>query len=122
MPPVIPQHLEVAKKRMKMGLHPAVIAAVQRSLQAKTSPPNPGRYGTLAQQTAGAFNRGEIPLSLGPGVNQRPGPTAFGRPVMGSRQGQSYDASIQRTAGGGWQEVHDYGGGQRAVFARKPTQ
>jgi hypothetical protein len=33
MPPVIPQHLLDAKKRMKMGLHPAVLAAVQRSVE-----------------------------------------------------------------------------------------
>jgi hypothetical protein len=122
MPPVIPQHLEVAKKRMKMGLHPAVLAAIQRSLTGVREASDPSRHGTLAQQTAGAFNRREIPLSLGRGVNQRSGPTAFGHPVMGSRQGQSYDASIQRTAGGGWQEVHDYGNGRRVAFARKPTQ
>jgi hypothetical protein len=122
MPPVIPQHLEVAKKRMKMGLHPAVLAAIQRSLAGVREASDPSRHGTLAQQTAGAFNRREIPLSLGRGVNQRPGPTAFGHPVMGSRQGQGYDASIQRTAGGGWQEVHDYGNGRRVAFARKPTQ
>jgi peptidoglycan hydrolase-like protein with peptidoglycan-binding domain len=41
MPPVIPQHFLDAKKRMKMGLHPAVLAAVQRAVAGKGGQADP---------------------------------------------------------------------------------
>jgi hypothetical protein len=123
MPPVIPQHFLDAKKRMKMGLHPAVLAAVQRSVeQAKRGIQQP----SLAEQTFSAFNRGEIPLSLGAGVNQgharTVAPGGDMRAAMDPLAGQRYRAMLQRTQAGQLQEVHDYGGGRRMVFTRQPSQ
>lgn len=108
MPPVIPQHFIDAKKRMRMGLHPAVLAAVQRSGLSPAAR-------TPAAPVGGAM------VALGPGVNQRQGPTAFGHPTMGSRQGQSYKSYLQQDAHGGLREVHVYGSGadREAVSFRR---
>jgi hypothetical protein len=107
MMPLIPQRdFNRAKKRMQMGLHPAVLEAVQRAEQAPAAP------------TGGAM------VALGSGVNQRPGPTAFGRPAMGSRQGQSFKSYLQQDANGGLKEVHVYGSGanrEAVSFKRKLT-
>jgi peptidoglycan hydrolase-like protein with peptidoglycan-binding domain len=35
MPPPIPPHFQLAKKRMRQGLHPAVVAAAQRAIEAE---------------------------------------------------------------------------------------
>jgi hypothetical protein len=129
MPPVIPQHFLDAKRRMKMGLHPAVLAAVQRiaSQPHDGAPRDLGRHGTLAQQTLGAFNRGEIPLSLGSGVNRMSSGLANASLYGGeggatARLGRTYQRELRRGLGGRIQEVHDYGGRLGSVvFDRKPT-
>jgi hypothetical protein len=134
MMPLIPtRDFNIAKKRMKLGLHPAVIAAVEQATTQPTShllaskrAADPSRYGTLAQQTAGAFNRGEIPVSLGSGVNPGrartvPPGVQDARARIDPLAGQRYDASLRRTAGGQLQEIHDYGDGRRMVFSRKPS-
>jgi hypothetical protein len=124
MPPVIPQHLLDAKKRMKMGLHPAVLAAVQRSVeqakrQLQQSAPQP------ALRPRG--NTGVVDLGIGvnPGHARAVPPGGDTRAAMDPLANQRYHAFLQGNADtGGVREVHVYGtGANRQVrsFARKVT-
>lgn len=87
MPPVIPQHLVDAKKRMKMGLHPAVLAAVARSAPANA-------------------------LAIGGGVNpghaRRVPAGGDMRAAMDPLAGQRYRSYLQQDDRGRFREFHVY--------------
>src|SRR4051794_15003628 len=104
MPPVIPQHLEIAKKRMRQGLHPAVLAAVQRAA------PSPGAGRQAYEGTA---------VNPGHARPVPPGRSAFA--AADPLAGQRYRSFVQQDPEGGLREVHVYGSGaNRQVRAFTP--
>jgi hypothetical protein len=114
MPPVIPQHLEVAKKRMRQGLHPAVLAAVARSLTEA-----PTREGQVQ-----AYNQRQGRIDLGTAVNQTPVVPGGNVEAAQTRAGQRYRTLIERAAGNKIRELHVYGSGQNRqvmAFNRAPS-
>src|SRR3954467_13985568 len=123
MPPVIPQHFLDAKKRMKMGLHPAVLAAVQRAVVAQSAPARRPAAPALRPRA----NVGVV--DLGTGVNAghaRPVPPGGDmRAAIDPLAGRHYHSYLQGNADTGQvREVHVYGtGANRQVrsFARKNT-
>jgi hypothetical protein len=119
MPPVIPQHFLDAKKRMKMGLHPAVLAAVQRAVkQQPTAPvtaPRPGPNTSVL----------DLGMGVNPGRARAVPPGGDMRAAMDPLANQRYHSYLQGNADtGGVREVHVYGtGANRQVrsFVRKNT-
>lgn len=101
--PLIPsQDFNRAKKRMQLGLHPAVLAAVERAVQQPRS-----------QVISNTLQPG---VAAGTGVNQ-------GGPLRSAaRAGKTYQTFLKQGPGGKVQEIHDYGGDLGSVtFDRKPT-
>lgn len=106
MPILPPNVFNQAKKRMKQGLHPAVLAAVENSVAHRSGEPSPG----AGQQAY-----------LGGGVNPQAARTTFGRPRGGSLGGRQYDSYLQRDPEGGLRMLHVYGtGANRQVRAFTP--
>lgn len=96
MPPPIPEHFKLAKKRMRQGLHPAVIAAAARAAGA----PSPGA-GTQVYAGTGVNTRGTRPPAGGDA-----------RSAVNPLANQRYKRYLQRDPEGGIRELHVYGTGQ----------
>jgi hypothetical protein len=122
MPPVIPQHFLDAKKRMKMGLHPAVLAAVQRAVVEKTAP---ARRPTAAPRPTQNTSVVDLGTGVNPGHARTVPPGGDMRAAIDPLAGRRYHSYLQGNAEtGGVREVHVYGtGANRQVrsFARKNT-
>jgi hypothetical protein len=120
MMPLIPQRdFNRAKKRMQMGLHPAVLEAVERQLPAVSPSALRGvrAGGSRAEVLSDTMQPG---VPAGTGVNSRPAAGLAGR--FRGRQGLQYQRFLRQGPGGVVQEVHDYGGKADAqVFNRKLT-
>jgi hypothetical protein len=119
MMPLIPTaDFNRAKKRMKLGLHPAVLAAVEKSVLERPGP------------NAGLRPRANVGVvALGTGTNPghaRPVPPGGDmRAAVDPLAGQKYRTYLQGNAEtGGLREVHVYGSGanrQVRSFARQST-
>lgn len=105
-----PPVFNAAKKRMRLGLHPAVLAAVESSIAHRAGEPSPG-----ARQQAylgSAVNPGHArPVPAGGDMRAAADPLA----------NQQYESYLQKDPEGGLREVHVYGTGQnRQVRAFTP--
>jgi hypothetical protein len=120
MMPLIPiADFERAKKRMRLGLHPAVLAAVEKSVLQRPGAPNAG----LRPRA----NVGVVSLGTGtnPGHSRPVPPGGDMRAAMDPLAGQQYRTYLQGNAEtGGLREVHVYGSGanrQVRSFNRQST-
>jgi hypothetical protein len=117
--PLIPTaDFERAKKRMRLGLHPAVLAAVEKSVLERPAP----NAGLRPRANVGVVNLG---TGTNPGHARPVPPGGDMRAAVDPLAGQQYQTYLQGNAEtGGLREVHVYGSGanrQVRSFARQST-
>src|SRR3954447_21408679 len=102
--PLIPTaDFERAKKRMRLGLHPAVLAAVEKSVLERPGP----NAGLRPRANVGVVSLG---TATNPGHARPVPPGGDTRAAMDPLAGQQYRSFLQGNADtGGVREVHVYG-------------